>query len=101
MTSENRQGISVTGEFLSIVPGKEWTGKDGVIRHPINVKLLANDSTVQIEYRDADAAQEAIVEAADGVIPQRGDVVTVPVFARAKGKDWLAYSGINRRMADA
>jgi hypothetical protein len=101
MTSENRQGIAVTGEFLSITPGKEWTGKDGVIRHPINVKILVNDATVKIEYRDSDAAQDAIVEAADGALPQRGDVVTVPVFAQAKGKDWLAYSGVSRRQADS
>jgi hypothetical protein len=94
-----RYGFHLTGEFLSIKPGKAWTSKqDGVTRTPSLVTLLAGgDRTVQVEYRDEASASEAVALAGGR---ERGDIVMLPIFARAKGKDWLSISGVNIRAGE-
>jgi len=79
--------LTMKGEFLSLKPGRTWTGKDGVTRTPWVVRLLVGDSTYSVEYRDEDAATAAV----SGL--DRGDEVSLQVYARAKGKDWLAFTG--------
>lgn len=80
-------GLFLRAEFLSLVPGRPWTGKDGVEHQPHLVRFLAGDRTYQVEYPDE---QSALVAAGHA---ERGDVIEVQVFARAKGKDWLAFIG--------
>lgn len=75
------------GEFLSLRPGKVWRGKDGDERKPWVVTVLVGDRSYQVEYRDEDTASAAVA----GL--DRGDPVDLSVYARAKGKDWLAFSG--------
>lgn len=95
-TTTMRQGLSLTGDFLSIKPGKAWTGKDGVTRNPAVVSLLVNDTAYKIEYRDEASAAAAVAGAGAG---DRGDVVTLPVFARANGGR-VYYSGLNQRAGE-
>lgn len=84
-------GYMLTGEYLSTKPGKEWEDRDGNKRRPVIVTLLIGDRAQPVEYRDEDSAAAAVAGA------ERGDPLALPVFVRAKGKDWLAVSGVNLR----
>jgi hypothetical protein len=90
-----RPGFTLTGEMVSVKPGKPWVGNDGVRREPVNVSLLVGERVIRVEFRDESSALAA-VGAFDGATP-KGSTVTLPVFVRAKGKDWLAVSGVNTR----
>jgi len=79
--------LRMSGEFLSLRPGKAWTGRDGEQRTPWIVRVLVGDYTYQVEYRDEESATAAVA----GL--DRGDAVDLPVYARAKGKDWLTFIG--------
>jgi hypothetical protein len=87
----HRPGFALTGEFLSVRPGKPWTDRDGGLREPINVAVLVGERVVKVEYRDEDSAAAAVG------VAEKGDMVMLPVFVRAKGKDWLSVSGLNLR----
>lgn len=92
--TDTRAGFTLRGEFLSIKDGKPWTGRDGEERTPVLVTVLVGDRPVVVEYRDQASAEAAVAE---GGAADRGDAIAVPVFVRAKGKDWLSVSGLNLR----
>lgn len=87
----NRHGFHLVGEFLSVKPGKEWTDRDGNTRQPGILSVLTGERVVRVEYADMDSAEAA----ATGL--EKGGEVALPVFVRAKGKDWLAVGGLNLR----
>lgn len=89
-TDEMTQGVFVTGEFLAVKPGRQWTGQDGKTRNPHKVLVLVRDQSRDIEYRDEASALAAVGAA------QRGDVLTLPVFPRAV-KDRVFFNGVNAR----
>lgn len=89
--SSDRAGFSLVGEFLSIKPGKEWEDRSGATRRPYNLSVLVGERVIKVEYNDEDSALAAVPGA------EKGDGIVLPVFVRAKGKDWLAVSGLNLR----
>lgn len=91
-----RVGFSLVGEFVSIKPGKPWTDRDGNQRRPVNVSLLVGERVIRVEYADESSALAA-VGAYDAESMTKGSTISLPVFVRAKGKDWLAVSGLNQR----
>lgn len=97
MTSTNggdtRHGFHLVGEFLSIKPGKEWTDREGGKRRPFLLSVLHGERVVRVEFSDEDSAQAAAGDA------DKGAEVALPVFVRAKGKDWLQVAGLNLRSA--
>lgn len=78
-------GIWLVGELRSVKPGRRWSGRDGVERAPVEIRVLVGDEVFRVECRDEDAAATAL----DGAEP--GAPITVAVGARAKGKDWLQW----------
>lgn len=90
-----RAGFTLAGEYLSTKKGKPWTSKqDGAERTPILVTVLVGDRSLQVEYRDTESADAAVGGA------ERGDPVILPVYPRAKGKDWLHVAGVNLRTGE-
>jgi len=77
--------LTLTGEFRSVKPARSWTGKDGVTRSPWIVRILDGDTVHQVEFRDEDSAMAAVA----GL--DEGDEVTLAVYPRAKGKDWMTF----------
>ena len=92
-TSAEAQGLYLSGSFLAVKPGKPWETKDGTERDPFVVSVLAGERVYQVEYQDEASAVAAVAET------ERGEPVSLRVFARAKGKDWLAWSGPTLREA--
>ncbi len=82
MTIETMQaeGLQLTGEYRRAWKEDDRTATDGtgkVYAGRFKIRLLANDRTIDVEYRDEDSASHALGGA------ERGDVVTVPVGVRA------------------
>jgi hypothetical protein len=73
------QGLFLTGEYLGTLPGKEWTDREGNVHQPVNVRLLVDTTVYAVECADAEAAARLVPADA-----KRGQVVTLPVFARAR-----------------
>lgn len=90
-----RHGVTVTGEFLSVGPGRTWVGSDGKERKPSVVTLLVRDRTVRLEYA-SDAQAAFWVGSA-----VRGDVLTLPVFVRSpKNSTTVFFSGLRGGFGD-
>lgn len=81
------QGVFITGEFISIEPGRKWTGNDGIERSPYNVKLLSGSQLYSIQYRSEADARDAI-----GHDVMRGDELRLAVYPRAR-KDLMFWDG--------
>jgi hypothetical protein len=75
------QGMFVTGEFRSLKEGRVREGKNGgKDRTPVLVKVLSDDIVHTVEYWDRAAVEGTLAAAAEP-----GDVITLPIYARAAG----------------
>jgi hypothetical protein len=84
------QGILMVGEFISGQPGKVRESQNGgASRTPYLVRLLVGSALLTVEYWDAEAAGTLIAA-------ERGDVLTIPVYARAY-KDRVYWRGVSPR----
>jgi hypothetical protein len=82
-------GIKVTGEFLSIGQGREWTDRDGKLHQPVMVTVLVGDRTIRLEYPSSKDATFWV----GGV--GRGDVVTLPCYPQSpKGATQVFFRGL-------
>lgn len=85
----------MTGEFLSIGQGREWTDQRGNVHRPVLVTLLVGDRTMRLEFPSADAAEHWCGGA------ERGDVLTLPCYAQSpQGASQVFYRGL-RAPSDA
>lgn len=76
--TEQPEGLQLTGEYRRAWKEDDRTGDDGkVYAGRYKVRLLANDRTIDVEYRDEQSALDALNGA------ERGDVLTIPVGVRA------------------
>jgi hypothetical protein len=82
-------GVKLTGEFLSIGPGKPWP-VEAPTHHPVMVTLLVGERTARIEYRDADAVEWAVPGT-----PERGQPLTLKVYPQSpKGSTTIFWRGV-------
>ncbi len=83
MDTMQAEGLQLTGEYRRAWKEADQTATDGtgkVYPGRFKVRFLANDRTMDVEYREEQTALDALRGA------ERGDVVTVPVGVRsAKG----------------
>lgn len=88
-------GFHVTGEFLSLKRGRSWKGRDGETREPWDVRLLVGDRTERVQFASEDAARATIGD------PERGEMITLEVYANAKGDGaWLQLAGRSPRAGE-
>lgn len=82
-------GLTITGELRGgrVEEGRQRADGDGRWPDRYVISLAAADDTFRIEYRDEDAAREAV-----GASAQKGDTVTIPVSVRA-AKGYVFYLG--------
>ena len=94
--TEQVQGLHLTGEYRrawqeEAREGTDANGNAKVYAGRFKVRLLVNDRTLDVEYRDEAAAADALGDAIE-----RGDVVTLPVGVRA-AKGYVFYYGRRER----
>jgi len=81
MANAVEQGLVLTGEFLALTAGREWTDRNGVVHRPFVARMLCGQYVESVEFDD-EAAALAVIGGAEA-----RQVVSIPVRARGSWED--------------
>jgi len=80
-------GLTLTGEFLALSAGREYTDRLGKVHQPFVARLLCGQYVESVEFDDESAALAVV----GGMEPRQ--IVSVPVRARGSWEDGLKRFG--------